>query len=133
MLEKEFKYYLDNQKTLVKEYNGKVPNNMKDLVKLPGIARKTANVILINAYNIVEGIPCDTHVIRVAYRLGWTKNKDPNKIEKDLMQLFDKKNRKPIPHLLKSHGRAICKAPTPYCSKCFLNKICPKKGVTKRL
>ncbi len=120
-------------KIIAEKYNGKVPDNIDDLVSLPGIGRKTANAILINGFNKVVGIPCDTHVIRVSYRLGWTKNKDPDKIEQDLIQLFPKKYWKKIPYWLKDHGRAICTAPIPKCSECFLNNICPKNGVTKKL
>ena len=118
---------------LVEKYNGSVPDTIEDLVQLPGIGRKTANAILINGFNKVVGIPCDTHVIRLAYRLGWTKNTNPDKIEQDLMKLFPKKEWKRLPHVLKDHGRAICRAPIPECSKCFLNNICPKAGVVKRV
>ncbi len=118
---------------LVKDYNSKVPDTIEDLTKLPGIGRKTANVILQNAFNKVYGVVVDTHVIRLTQRLGWTKNKDPDKIEKDLMDKIPKQYWKEIPHLLKNHGRAVCKAPIPYCSKCFLDKLCPKINVTKRL
>lgn len=117
---------------LLEKYNGKVPDKMEDLVELPGIGRKTANAILQNAFDIVEGVVVDTHVIRVSYRLGWTKNANPEKIEQDLMKSTDKKYWKEIPHLLKAHGRAICKAPVPSCSKCVLNKLCPKQGVIKK-
>ncbi len=120
-------------KILIEKYNGKVPDEMEDLVSLPGIGRKTANTILINAFNKIEGIPCDTHVLRLSFRLGWTKSKKPEDVEKDLMKIIPKKDWKKIAYLLKAHGRAICKAPIPYCSKCFLNKLCPKKGVTKKL
>ena len=118
---------------LVKKYNGKVPKTVEELTELPGIGRKTANVILANAYNIVVGIPVDTHVIRIAYRLGLTKQKKPEKIEEDLMKIIPKQYWKKFQWLMKSHGRAICKAPYPICSKCFLNYICPKQGVTKKL
>lgn len=120
-------------KILAAKHNGKVPDSMEELVELPGIGRKTANAILQNAFNKVEGVVVDTHVIRVSYRLGWTKQTNPEKIEKDLTQLFPKKDWKKLPHLLKDHGRAVCRAPTPICSTCVLNKICPKQGVTKRL
>ncbi len=120
-------------KILSDKYNGKVPSTMEELISLPGIARKTANVILQNAYNKVEGIVIDTHCIRLSYRLGWTKNIKPEKIEQDLMKLFDKREWKMLPHLLKNHGRAICKAPIPYCNKCFLFKLCPRNGVKKYL
>ena len=118
---------------LLDKHNGKVPKAIKELVELPGIGKKTANAIQQNAFNIVNGIVVDTHVIRVSYRLGWTKNTNPDKIEQDLMQLFPKKYWKKIPHLLKSHGRAICHAPTPLCSECFLKDMCPKAGVTKKI
>jgi endonuclease-3 len=118
---------------LVEKYNGKVPETMEELTALPGIGRKTANTILINAFNKVEGIPADTHVIRISYRLGWTKSKKPEEIEQDLMKIIPKEDWKKIAYLLKAHGRAICQAPVPSCSKCFLDKLCPKNGVTKKL
>ncbi len=126
------KSIINGCKILVERYNGKVPSKMEDLLQLPGIARKTANVIQQNIFNIVEGVVVDTHVIRLAQRLGWSKEKDAEKIEQDLMKLFPQSNWKLIPHLLKSHGRALCKAPTPACSQCFLDKLCPKIGVTKK-
>ncbi len=118
---------------LIKKYNGKVPKTVEELTDLPGIGRKTANVILSNAYNIVVGIPVDVHVIRIAYRLGLTKEKKPEKIEEDLMKIIPKQYWKEFQWLMKSHGRAICKAPYPICSRCFLSDICPKQGVTKKL
>ena len=117
---------------IAEKHNGKIPSTMRELLELPGIARKTANVLLQNIYNRVEGIVVDTHVIRIAQRLGWTKQKDPEKIEQDLMKIFPQDHWKWIPHLLKSHGRVVCKAPTPDCSKCFLKGVCPKIGVTKK-
>ena len=114
---------------IIEKYGGKVPNRMEDLTSLPGIGRKTANVILINAFNIVEGIPVDTHVIRLSYRLGWSKSKKPEEIERDLMKIIPRNDWKIITHLLKSHGREICKAPTPRCDICFLKNVCPKIGV----
>ncbi len=119
-------------KILAEKYNGKVPDTTEELTELPGVGRKTANAILINAFNKVVGIPVDTHVIRLACRLGWTKQKNPDKIEQDLMRLISKSDWKKIPYLLKDHGRAVCK-PVPECSRCMLNKLCPKQGVTKRL
>jgi len=120
-------------KILVEKYNGKVPDKMEELLKLPGIGRKTANTILINAFNKVEGIPVDVHVQRLSFRLGWTKSKKPEEIEQDLMKIIPKNEWSKIAYILKAHGRAICKAPVPFCSKCFLDKICPKNGVIKRL
>ncbi|MBS3146230.1 endonuclease III [Candidatus Woesearchaeota archaeon] len=116
---------------LEEKYQGKIPSSMNKLIELPGISRKTANVIQQNAFNIIDGIVVDSHVIRVTQRLGWTKNKNPEKIENDLMNLFPKDKWKILPHLLKNHGRAICKPPVPICSKCFLNKLCPKIVIEK--
>jgi len=118
---------------LVEKYDGKVPDKMEDLTDLPGIGRKTANTILINAFGKVEGIPVDTHVIRLSFRLGWIKSTKPEEIEQDLMKIVPKEDWEKIAYLLKAHGRALCQAPIPTCSKCFLEKICPKHGVTKKL
>ena len=108
------------------QYQGTVPDTMEELVALPGIGRKTAHAILINAFGKVEGIVVDTHVIRVAYRLGWTRHKDPEKIERDLIQIIPRKEWMKTPWLLKAHGRAVCKAPTPDCRRCILEPLCPK-------
>ena len=128
------KYLKETGKILHEKYNGQVPKTMNELTELPGIGRKSANAILQNAFNIVEGIVVDTHVLRVCYRLGWTTT-DTNavKSERELMQTIPKTEWKTLPWLMKNHGRAICKAPTPFCSKCMVNKICPKQGVTKKL
>ena len=127
------KNIIDACDILVKKHDGKVPASMEELVELPGVGRKTANAIMQNAFGKVEGVVVDTHVIRVSYRLGWTKETNPEKIEKELMQLFPKKEWKKLPHLLKDHGREVCRAPVPVCSRCTLGKICPKNGVKKRL
>ena len=118
---------------VIDKFGGRVPATMEELVTLPGVGRKTANAILINAFGKVVGVVVDTHVIRVAYRLGLTKNTNPEKIEKDLMALLPKEEWKRFTWLMKDHGRAVCRAPVPACSKCVLNKICPKNGVTKQL
>ena len=115
---------------VINKFGGRVPATMEELVTLPGVGRKTANAILINAFDKVVGVVVDTHVIRVAYRLGLTKNTNPEKIEKDLMALLPKQEWKRFTWLMKDHGRAVCRAPVPTCSKCVLNKICPKNGVT---
>jgi len=120
-------------KIISEKYNGKVPKTAKELTELPGIGKKTANAIMQNAFGIVEGVVVDTHVVRVAYRLGWTKNKNPEKIEEDLMNIFTRKYWKMLPHVLKAHGRATCRAPMPLCSKCPVKELCHKNGVTKRL
>ena len=116
---------------LVERHGGNVPDTMDELVALPGIGRKTANAVLINGFNKTVGIPVDTHVMRLAYRFGWTKQKDADKIEQDLMQIIPKTTWKKIGSLLKDHGRAICTAPVPSCSHCFLKNACPKQGVTR--
>ena len=98
---------------------------MADMLILPGVARKTANVVLGNAYGVVDGIAVDTHVMRLSQRMGFTKKTDPLNIEKDLMELFPKKNWFPLTYRLIDHGRAICGAKKPNCSECPLNKLCP--------
>jgi len=127
------KYIQQACKILADKNNGKVPSTMAELIELPGIGRKTANAILINAFEKIEGIVVDTHVIRLSYRLGWTKSKNPEKIEQDLMKIIPKDDWARITWLLKEHGRAICKAPVPACSQCMLEPHCPKAGVTKRM
>lgn len=112
-------------KMLVEKYNSKVPNTMTELLELPGVARKTANIVLTNAYGIVEGIAVDTHVRRLAQRLGLSEKDDPNKIEADLMQLVPKPKWMRITDLLIWHGRRVCTAKKPNCAGCVLNKICP--------
>jgi endonuclease-3 len=119
-------------RTIVDKYNGKVPNRMVELVELPGIGRKTANTILINAFSIVEGIPVDTWVIRLSYRLGLSLNKDPEKIESDLKSEIPEKYWSKFAYVLKTHGKSICQT-VPYCSRCHVERLCPKNGVTKRL
>lgn len=112
-------------KNLVEKYDGKVPKTMDELLELPGVARKTANIVLQNAYGIIEGIAVDTHVRRLAQRLGLTLYDDPNKIEQDLMRLIPKNQWSRITDLLIFHGRRVCIAKKPTCSACSLNKICP--------
>ncbi len=115
------------------KFGGKVPNKMEELVELPGIGRKTANTILINAYDIVEGIPVDTWVIKLSGRMGLSESKDPDDIEQDLMKKVDRKLWKNFAYVLKDHGHKICQSQVPLCSKCLLNRICPRNGVTKSL
>jgi endonuclease III len=110
---------------IVERFGGQVPDTMDELLTLPGIARKSANAILQHGFEKVEGIVVDTHVIRVAGRLGWTRNTDPEKIELDLMRLFDKKEWRWLPYYFKNHGRAVCKAPTPKCGECRVAPLCP--------
>ena len=116
-------------KVLLEKYGGRVPDTMEELVKLPGIGRKTANAILANAFDKVEGIVVDTHVVRLSRRMGFTNEKDPEKIEQDLIQLFPKEEWKRLPWLMKAHGRAICTPKAPKCTRCVVEDLCPKTGV----
>ncbi|RLB04212.1 MAG: endonuclease III [Deltaproteobacteria bacterium] len=112
-------------KILVEKFNSEVPKSMKELISLPGVARKTANIVLSNAFDIVEGIAVDTHVKRLSQRLKLSEEKNPEKIEQDLMKIVPKKFWKEITLLLMLHGRKICNAKKPLCNECKLNKICP--------
>jgi len=115
--------------TITEQHDGNVPNTMDELLKLPGVARKTANVVLGNAFGINEGVVVDTHVGRLSNRMGLTGQKDPKKVEKDLMPLFPRKNWCQLSHLLIFHGRRVCSARKPDCENCKLSKDCPKIGV----
>ena len=110
---------------IIEKFNGKVPNTMEDMLKLPGVARKTANVVLYNAYGVIEGIAVDTHVKRLSKRLGMTKHDDPVKIEKDLMEIVDREKWGQVTYLLIEHGRNVCKARKPQCGRCVVQKLCP--------
>jgi len=110
---------------LVEKYNSQVPRTMDELLALPGVARKTANIVLYNAYGVTAGIAVDTHVRRLAQRLGLTENEDQDKIEKDLMNLVPKDKWMRLTDLLIFHGRRVCTAKKPNCPGCVLNKICP--------
>lgn len=112
-------------KMLVEKHKGKVPKTMADLVELPGVARKTANIVLQNAYGVIEGIAVDTHVRRLSQRLGLSKNEDPEKIERDLMRLVPREKWARITDLLIFLGRQVCTARKPNCQGCVLNRICP--------
>ena len=116
-------------KIIVAQFNSQVPKTMNELTSLPGVARKTANIVLSNAFGIHEGIAVDTHVKRLSYRLGLTKNTDPVKIEKDLMAITPKKEWGNISHLLIFHGRKICQARKPDHQECVLNNICPSRNI----
>ena len=112
-------------KLLVEKYHSQVPKTMDELVELPGVARKTANIVLYNAYGKTVGIAVDTHVHRLSQRLGLTENEDQNKIEQDLMQITPKEKWMKLTDLLIFHGRQVCIARKPNCQACVLNKICP--------
>lgn len=114
---------------IVEVYGGVVPNTMEDLITLPGVARKTANIVLGNAYGIVEGIAVDTHVRRVSERLGFTAETDPDKIERDLMRLIPRKRWFAFTYVIIDHGRAICVARKPRCAECPVNDLCPSSLV----
>ena len=115
----------NSARMLVEKFNSMVPKTMEDMIELPGVARKTANIVLSNAYNVVVGIAVDTHVRRLAKRLGLSKSNDPDKIETDLMNLVPKEKWMRITDLLIFHGRRVCKAKKPNCVQCVLNAICP--------
>jgi len=110
---------------LVQKYNSKIPKTMREIMEFPGVARKTANIVLQNAYGVVEGIAVDTHVRRVAARLGLTQNQNPDKIEQDLMRIVPKEKWMRITDLLIFLGRDVCTAKKPKCEACALNRICP--------
>ena len=116
---------------ICQKFNGKVPENFDDLLKLPGVARKTANCVMGNAFNIPSGVVVDTHVSRISQKLQLTRNTDPNKIEQDLIKLVPKKEWIIFSHRLIWHGRKICDARRPRCEICKLNKLCPGKNIIK--
>jgi len=116
-------------RAIVDEHGGEVPDTMEALTRLPGVARKTANVILGNIFGKNLGVVVDTHVQRLAYRLGLTEHTDPGKIEPDLMARFPRKKWIMLAHLLIFHGRQICKAKNPLCSQCPVRRMCPQHGV----
>ncbi len=114
---------------LVSDHGSKVPNTMAELVQLPGVGRKTANVVLGNAFGIDEGVVVDTHVTRISNRLAFTSNKDAVKIERDLIDLVPKTEWTLVPHLFIHHGREICRARSPRCEMCPISDLCPSSTV----
>ncbi|MBP1766863.1 MAG: nth [Candidatus Aminicenantes bacterium] len=110
---------------IVGDFGGEVPANMADLITLPGVARKTANIVLSSGYGIAEGIAVDTHVKRLSGRLGLSRQQDPEKIEKDLLKLVARKHWLDFNYMLVNHGRKICQARKPRCPECPLRKLCP--------
>lgn len=120
----------ESSKMILEKYKGKMPNSIKELTKLPGVGRKTANIILTYGMGENQGIAVDTHVKRLSFRMGLTKSKVPDKIEQDLIKQFKKKDWPVINSLLVWHGKAVCKSQKPLCSKCVL-KDCPRIGVIK--
>jgi endonuclease-3 len=110
---------------LTEQYGGEVPQTMDELLELPGVARKTANVVLGNAFGIKAGVVVDTHVTRLSHRLGLSQEKTAEKIEQDLIPIVPKKDWVIFPHLMIYHGRKICKARNPLCEECTIEKLCP--------
>src|SRR5712691_10186971 len=111
-------------KVLTESYGGEVPDTMDELLELPGVARKTANVVLGNAFGVRSGIVVDTHVTRLSHRLGFTELKTAEKIERDLVELVPKKDCVIFSHLLIYHGRRVCRARNPACAECVIEKLC---------
>ncbi|MFP4212883.1 MAG: endonuclease III [Desulfohalobiaceae bacterium] len=129
-------FYRNKAKSLIQSaariqeaYQGQVPRSMSELLTLPGVARKTANIVLSNAFGLQEGIAVDTHVGRIAYRLGLTQSRDPRRIEQDLMPLLPENRWGDINHLLVWFGREVCLARSPKCSECELALICSRQGL----
>ena len=117
---------------VLSEYGGEIPRDIDELQKLPGVGRKTANVVLNEAFGIVEGIAVDTHVFRIAHRLRFSKEETPAKTEKDLLALYPRENWGPINHQWVLFGREVCDAKKPKCGECFICDLCPscgKKGI----
>lgn len=121
------KNIISTAQKIVKDFNSKLPDSMDKLIQLPGVARKTANIVLLNGFGKVDGIAVDTHVRRLSQRLGLTKNQDPQKIEQDLMKILDKKEWGKFSYLLIDHGRKVCDAKKPKCLECILQKLCPSR------
>ncbi|WP_461210771.1 endonuclease III [Desulfocurvus sp. DL9XJH121] len=114
---------------IVEEFGGEMPRTMAELTRLPGVARKTANIVLSGAFGIQEGLAVDTHVKRLSFRMGLTKNTDVIKIEQDLMKLFPQPDWGDVNHMLVLFGRQVCPARSPRCGECELADVCPRAGV----
>ena len=122
------KYIKEACAIIAADFDGKVPNTMKELTSLPGVGRKSANAILIHGFNVIEGIAVDTHVIRLSNRMGLTNESNPDKIERDLKAIIPKSYWKTVTSLMKDHGRAVCGS-KPKCSTCAVASLCPKIGI----
>jgi len=123
------KYLQEACKLIIEKFDGNVPDTMEGLISLPGVARKTANIVISNAFGKIEGIAVDTHVKRLSQRLGLTKNKNPDKIEQDLMAIIPKKEWFQFTYMLIDHGRKICHAKKPEHDKCVVRELCPSANV----
>lgn len=115
---------------IVTDYSGQVPRTMEEILTLPGVARKTANVVLSNAFGVQAGIAVDTHVKRISFRLGLTSHTNPDKVEQDLLPLFPRPRWGDVNHYLVLFGREVCAARKPACSTCELGDLCPRHGLT---
>lgn len=122
-------YLIGSCKKLIADFEGKVPSTMAGLITLPGVGRKTANVVLSNYFHKTEGIIVDTHVSRVARRLKLSEMSDPGKIERDLMQIFDKRDWMKVSSALLLHGRHLCKSRKPECARCPVERHCPSSSL----
>ncbi len=127
------KNLINSAKIILINFGGKVPSTMKELTSLPGVARKTANIVLSNCFTKNEGIAVDTHVKRLSNRFGLTSSHNPVIIERDLMEIFDQKDWHLVNHLFVWFGRDVCKSRNPQCENCELFSICPRIGISKQL
>jgi endonuclease-3 len=125
------KLIMDAARMVVTEFDGEVPDTMEDLMRLPGVARKTANIVIANAFGKVEGIAVDTHVFRLAHRFGLSDEGDPNKVERDLCALLPREDWYAVNYRFIDHGRAVCVAKRPICGACTLSDICPSAFTVK--
>jgi endonuclease-3 len=123
------KHLQQSARVIIEDFGGEVPSTMENLLELPGVARKTANIVLARGFGVKAGIAVDTHVKRLATRLGFTENKDPVKIEKDLMELVDRNEWDDFSLALILHGRNVCFARKPACGECVVNHLCPSSIV----
>jgi endonuclease-3 len=117
---------------IASDFNGAVPRTMEQLLSLPGVARKTANVVLGTAYRIADGFVVDTHVFRLAHRLGFAKGKNPEQVEQELMKLISREDWIDLAHILIHHGRRVCAARNPDCESCVVTSLCPKIGIVAK-
>ena len=123
------KHIIASAQIMLSEFNGQVPDTMEGLLKLPGVGRKTANIVLSRAFGKIEGIAVDTHVERLSQRLGFTRHEDPEKIEKDLMAIAKREELEALSMTLILHGRSVCMARKPKCEVCVVNRLCPSNMV----
>ena len=120
----EIEDFSEDYKIIEEKYNGKVPQTMEELIKLPGVGRKTANVVMLEAFNKPQGIAVDTHCKRIANRIGFSNEKEPEKIEQDLLKLIPKEYYKDVNHIFIWHGRNTCVARKPKCDVCTISHLC---------